>query len=199
MGKEWDPANIESVINFPTRPEKVQESDELNTDNKEVRDIVQAIHVQDTFPCTYGVWESADVNGDYPDPGHDVDGFKTEARVAVEFQLLSANVKASKKIDAVKPSERKRINARFRKRPSKREDKEHSTALAEMIANLNSYVTQLRTFAPTNNHAQIPPIGTNPHHEQKTIDPPLFAGDRSKARTRIMGMRLKLAADIEKG
>ncbi len=75
--------------------------------------------------------------------------------------------------------------------------KEHNTALASMIANLNSYVTQLRASAPIGNHAQIPPIATNSHCERKIPDPPLFAGDRSKARAWIMGIRLKLTANTQ--
>lgn len=69
--------------------------------------------------------------------------------------------------------------------------KEHNTALADMIANLNSYVTLLRASAPINDHAQIPAIATNSRREQKIPDPPLFAGDRSKAQAWIMDMRLK--------
>ena len=41
------------------------------------------------------------------------------------------------------------------------------------------------------------PVASNPHREQKIPDPPLFFGDRSKARTWIMDMRLKLAADAQ--
>ena len=102
LGKDWESSNIESVISFSTRPEKVEELIELITDDEEVRDIVQAIHLQDTFPFTYDVRKSAKVKGDYPDPGHDVDDFKAGARVAVEFQIVSRNFKASKRIDAVK-------------------------------------------------------------------------------------------------
>ena len=75
--------------------------------------------------------------------------------------------------------------------------KEHNTVLADMIANLKSYITQLRASASTNNNANIPPITTTSHREQKIPDPPLFAGDRSKARAWIMDMRLKLAADTQ--
>lgn len=66
-----------------------------------------------------------------------------------------------------------------------------------MIANLNSYVTQRQASAPINNLAQIPPIATNPHPGQKIPDPPLFAGDRSKAQAWIMDIRLKLTADTQ--
>lgn len=41
----------------------------------------------------------------------------------------------------------------------------------------------------------IPPFPTTSHREQKISDPPLFAGDRSKAQAWIIEMRLKLAAD----
>ncbi len=64
--------------------------------------MVRTIHFQDTFPFIYDVRESADVRSDFPDPGHDVDDFKGGATVAVEFQILLRNFKASKKIDAVK-------------------------------------------------------------------------------------------------
>lgn len=102
LGKDWEPSSIESVISFSTRSEKVEELIELITDDEEVRDIVQAIHLQDTFSFTYDVRKSAKVKGDYPDPGHDVDDFKAGARVAVEFQIVSRNFKASKRINAVK-------------------------------------------------------------------------------------------------
>lgn len=75
--------------------------------------------------------------------------------------------------------------------------KEHNTALADMIANLNSYVTQRQASAPINNLAQIPHIATNSHPGQKIPDPPLFAGDRSKALAWIMDIRLKLTADTQ--
>ena len=85
LGKEWEPSNIELVISFLTRSEKVEKLIELITDDKEVRDIVQAIHLYDTFPFTYDVRKSTKVKGDYPNPGHDVDDFKAGVRVAVEF------------------------------------------------------------------------------------------------------------------
>lgn len=102
LEKKWEPSNIKSVISFSTRPEKIEELIELITDDEEVRDIVQAIYLQDTFPFTYNVYKSAKVKGDYPDPGYDVDDFKAGARVAVEFQIVSRNFKALKMIDAVK-------------------------------------------------------------------------------------------------
>ena len=75
--------------------------------------------------------------------------------------------------------------------------KEHNTVQADMIANLNGYITQLRSSASTNHHANSPSITTTSHREQKIPDPPLFAGDRSKARAWIMDMRLKLTADTQ--
>ena len=75
---------------------------ELITDDKEVRNIIQAIHLQDIFSFTYDIRKSAKVKGDYPDPGHDVSDFKAGARKAVEFQIGSRNFKASKRIDIVK-------------------------------------------------------------------------------------------------
>ncbi len=102
LGKDWNPASIKSVVNFSTRPDKVQELIELISDDEEALDVVRTIYFQDTFPFTYDVRESADVNSDFPDPGYDVDDFKAGATVAVEFQILSRNFKASKKVDAVK-------------------------------------------------------------------------------------------------
>ena len=81
--------------------------------------------------------------------------------------------------------------------------KEQNTTLADIIANLNSYVTQLQNSALT---ASAPtalaastttPTAANPYREQKIPDSPLFAGDRSKARAWIMDMRLKLTADTQ--
>lgn len=73
--------------------------------------------------------------------------------------------------------------------------KEHNTVLADMISNLNGYITQLRASSSTNNNANIPPFPTTSHRKQKIPDPPIFAGNRSKAWAWIMDMRLKLAAD----
>ena len=75
--------------------------------------------------------------------------------------------------------------------------KEHNTVLADMIANLNGYITQLQSSASTNNQTNIPSIATTFHREQKIPDPLLFAGDRSKVRARIMDMRLQLSADTQ--
>lgn len=75
---------------------------ELITGNEEVKDTVKTIHIQDTFLFTYDVRKTSDMNADYPDPGHDVDDFRNGSKVAVEFQIVSRNFRASKKIDAVK-------------------------------------------------------------------------------------------------
>ena len=87
LGKHWDSSNIKSVINFLTRPEKVQELIELITDNKEVKDIVIAIHLQNSFPFIYNIHKLAKVKSEYPDPGHDINDFKAGATVVVKFQL----------------------------------------------------------------------------------------------------------------
>ena len=58
--------------------------------------------------------------------------------------------------------------------------KEHNTVQVDMIANLNSYITQLRSSTFTNYYVNIPSITTTSHCEQKILDPQLFAGDRSK-------------------
>lgn len=49
----------------------------------------------------YNVHNLAKIKGEYPDRGHDVDNFKAEAMVAMKFQLVLKNFKASKKIDAM--------------------------------------------------------------------------------------------------
>ncbi len=90
------------MVNFSTRFDKVQELIELISDDKEALDVVKTIHFQDTFLFMYDVWESANVSSDFSDPGHDVDNFKMGATVVVEFQILSHNFKASKKVDAIK-------------------------------------------------------------------------------------------------
>ncbi len=90
------------MVNFLTRPDKVQELIELISNDEEALDVVRTIHFQETFPFTYDVRKSADVSSDFPDPAHNVDDFKAEAIVAVEFQILSRNFKAPKKVDAVK-------------------------------------------------------------------------------------------------
>lgn len=66
LGKDWDSSSIDTVINVSTKPDKVQDLIDLITDNEGVHDIVQAIHIQDTFPFTYDVREEAGVEGDYP-------------------------------------------------------------------------------------------------------------------------------------
>lgn len=80
LGKDWDPASIEPVVNFSTRPDKVEELIQLIADDEEARDVVRTIHFQDTFPFTYDVRGSADVNSNFPDPRHDVDDFKSGVR-----------------------------------------------------------------------------------------------------------------------
>lgn len=102
LEKNWDLSTIKSIVNFSTRPDKVEELIGLISGNEKVQDIVKIIHYQDTFPFTYNVRKTTDMDADYPNPGHDVDDFKNGSKVAVEFQIMSRNFKASKKVDAVK-------------------------------------------------------------------------------------------------
>ncbi len=44
LGKDWDPTNIESVVNFLTRPNKVEELVQLMSDDEEARDVLRTIH-----------------------------------------------------------------------------------------------------------------------------------------------------------
>lgn len=48
------------------------------------------------------MWKTTKIDADYPDPGHDMDNFRNGSKVAVEFQIVSQNFKASKKVDVVK-------------------------------------------------------------------------------------------------
>ena len=75
--------------------------------------------------------------------------------------------------------------------------KEHNTVLADMITNLNDYITQLRSSPPSDNNANTQPVASTPHREPKIPDPPHFSGDRSKARTWIIDICLKLAPDAQ--
>lgn len=102
LGKDWDPSNVESIVNFSTRPDKVEELIELITGNEVVQDTVKAIHYHDTFPFTYDVRKTTDMDADYPDPGHDVDDFKNGSKVAIEFQVVSRNFRASKRVECRK-------------------------------------------------------------------------------------------------
>lgn len=57
--------------------------------------------------------------------------------------------------------------------------KEHNSALADMIANLNSYITQLRSSPPDNN-ANAQSVSPTSHREQKIPDPPLLLATGQK-------------------
>lgn len=102
LGKDQEPSNIELIISFSTRQKRVQGLIELITDVEKVKNIVQTIHIQDTFLFTYDMRKFANVKGDYPDPRHDVDDFKSGARIAIEFQVVLHNFKVSKRVDAIK-------------------------------------------------------------------------------------------------
>lgn len=84
------------------RPDRVEELIQFIADDKEAQDVVRTIYFQDIFLITYDIWGLADLNSNYPEPGHNINDFKSGARVAVEFQILSQNFKASKKFDAMK-------------------------------------------------------------------------------------------------
>lgn len=94
--------SIRSVVNLSTRQDKIQEPIELIGNDKKAQDIAKAIHFQDIFPFTYNVWEFVEVTSNFPDSRHDINDFKLGAIVAIEFEILSHNFKASKHIDVVK-------------------------------------------------------------------------------------------------
>lgn len=102
LGKDWDISTINSIVNFSTRPNKVEELIEFISGNKKVQEIVKTIHYQNTFLFTYNVQKTTDMDADYLDPGHDIDNFKNGLKVGIEFQMVSWNFKAFKKVDVVK-------------------------------------------------------------------------------------------------
>lgn len=90
------------VIKKSTKLNRVQDLIDLISNNKKVHNIVQVIHIYDIFLFTYNVYKEVGVDGNYPNPGYNVDNFKAIIKVVVEFQINSRNFKASKKIDVVK-------------------------------------------------------------------------------------------------
>ena len=102
FSKDWDLTSLESVVNFSIRPDKVKELIQLIVDDEKARDMVRTFYWQNTFPFTNNVWKSVDINTDFPNPKYNVDDFKLGAIVAMEFQILLRNFKASKKRNAIK-------------------------------------------------------------------------------------------------
>lgn len=84
------------------KPIKVQALIKLISDNKKIRNIVQAIYFQNTFSFTYDIHKSAKVTSEYLDLRHDTDDFNAKARVTIEFQAVLYNFKVLKRINAVK-------------------------------------------------------------------------------------------------
>ena len=81
--------------------------------------------------------------------------------------------------------------------------KEYNSTFANIIANLNGYITQFQTSFPSTKDANAQ-LDTSSHpivpvfyREQKIPGPTLFSGDRSKAQTWIMDIHLKLVADAQ--
>lgn len=74
----------------------------LLKNDKEIWEIVQTIHCQDTFLFTYDIHKSINLKKDFLDSDHDVDDFKVRARIAMEFSLILRNFKAFKKIESIK-------------------------------------------------------------------------------------------------
>ena len=55
LGKDWDPVSIESVVNFSTKLDKVQELIKLISNDKETLDVIKTIYFQKIFSFTYDV------------------------------------------------------------------------------------------------------------------------------------------------
>lgn len=100
--KYWNTSIINSIVNFFTRLDKVKELIKLINKNKEVKEIVQTIYYQNTFPFIYNMRKTTNLNIDYPDLSYNIDNFKNSSKVIVEFQIMSFNFKASKKVNAFK-------------------------------------------------------------------------------------------------
>lgn len=64
--------------------------------------MVKNIHFLDTFPFSYDVCKSVNINANFPKPGYNIDDFKAGAIVVVEFYILLRNFKASNKVDVIK-------------------------------------------------------------------------------------------------
>ena len=73
------------MVNFSTRPDKVQEFIELISNDKKALDVIKTIHFQDIFPFTYDVRELANVSSDFPNLGHNVDDYELGTTVAIKF------------------------------------------------------------------------------------------------------------------
>ena len=102
LGKNWDSTSLKSVVNFSTRPDKVEKLIQHIVNDKEDRNVVRIIYWREILSIIYDVWKSADVNNDFSNLRHIVNDFYLGMIVAVEFQILSCNFKAFKKVDNIK-------------------------------------------------------------------------------------------------
>lgn len=102
FGKDWDFINLELVVNFSIKPEKVKKLIKLVVNNDKAHDMIKTIYWQNIFLFIYEVQKSTDVNNNFSNQGHDVNDFKSDAIVVVEFKILLRNFKAFKKRDLVK-------------------------------------------------------------------------------------------------
>lgn len=89
LKKDWNPANIELVVTFSKRPDKVEELIQLIANAEKARDVIRTIHFQDIFSFIYDVKGLADVNSNYLVLEYNINDFKSSATVAIEFQILS--------------------------------------------------------------------------------------------------------------
>lgn len=102
LGKDQNPENIELVVNFSTRPDKVEKLIQLTINNDKTQDMAKTIYFQDIFQFTFDIQGSIDVKSNYSDLEYNVNDFKSDAIVPIKFQILLQNFKMSKKIDGVK-------------------------------------------------------------------------------------------------
>lgn len=103
LGKDWDPASVESIVNFPQDQKRSKSSWSSSLETKKSKTLLK-LSTTRTRSHLHDVRKTSNMDANYPDPDYDVDDFRNGSKVAIEFQIVSRNFKASKKIDAVKAS-----------------------------------------------------------------------------------------------
>lgn len=102
LRKNWNLASIKLVVNILIRFNKVEKLIQLIANNKKPWDVVKTIYFQYIFLFIYDIWGLANVNSNYSNSWHDVNNFKLGVTVAIKFQILSQNLKTSKRVNAIK-------------------------------------------------------------------------------------------------
>lgn len=85
LGKNWDSTSFKTVVNFSTRPNKVEKLIQLIVDKEKAWNMMKTIYWQDRFLFTYDIWKSADVNTNFSDLEYNSNDFKSSITIAIEF------------------------------------------------------------------------------------------------------------------